>query len=151
MMHLCIMLYAYWTPLTYMVDLKLKFISIEASEWFWLTLVASVLHPCISTILPKSSTTSYDRSWYCRTIVTTRAHSFPRAAEFRAEPRDFGFLPRDWAAEFHCGISSFPRYFDVFHSNNYFLTEIDLKVALLQVFLWWFFVWWWWLNDEIDD
>ena len=28
--------------------------------------------------------------------------------------------------------------FYVFHSNNYFFTENDLKVALLQVCLWWF-------------
>ena len=81
-----------------------------------------------------------------------RAHSFPRnAAEFgffaaEFEPRN---LPRN--SSFCRGIRPFAAEFDVFHSNNYFFTENDLKVALLQVCLWWFFVWWWWLNDEIDD
>src|SRR6218665_574260 len=68
----------------------------------------------------------------CYTGIISRAHSFPRATEFRAEPRNFGFCrgiePRN---------SSFlPRNaaeFDVFHSNNYFFTENDLKVALVQV------------------
>ena len=60
--------------------------------------------------------------------VRYRAHSFPRAAEFRgiwvfaAEfTAEFVFLPRNTAE------------FDVFHSNNYFFTENDLKVALSQV------------------
>ena len=33
------------------------------------------------------------------------------------------------------GIRLFSTDFDVFHSNNYFFTENDLKVALLQVCL----------------
>src|SRR6218665_1110909 len=67
-----------------------------------------------------------------------RAHSFPWPAEFRAEPRNLGFSaefePRNLTAEFII----FPRNaaeFDVFHSNNYFFTENDLKVAPLQVSL----------------
>ena len=68
-----------------------------------------------------------------------RAHSFvPRAAEFRADPRIWvfpaEFLPRNSPRN-----SSFcrgnPAGFDVFHSNSYFFTENDLKVALLQVCL----------------
>jgi len=73
--------------------------------------------------------------------------SFPRPVEcrgiwiFSAEFEPWNFR----------GIRLFAAEFDVFHSNNYFFAENDLKVALLQVCLWWFFVWWWWLNDEIDD
>ena len=81
-----------------------------------------------------------------------RAHSFPRPAEFRAEPRNLGFYhgiePQNLTADL---LQRIAAEFDVFHSNNYFFTENDLKVALLQVCLWWFFVWWWWLNDENDD
>src|SRR6218665_1115622 len=43
---------------------------------------------------------------------------------------EFGFLPRNWAAELGHGIRLFAAEFDVFHSNNYFFTENDLKVAL---------------------
>ena len=59
-----------------------------------------------------------------------RAHSFPRAAEFRAELRNLGFFRGIWAAEF---TAEFTAEFDVFHSDNYFFTENNLKVALLQV------------------
>ena len=88
--------------------------------------------------------------------IIIRAHSFPRPAEFHAEPRNLLF-PRIWAAEFTVEFVFLPRnsaVFDVFHSNNYFFTENDLKVALLQVCLWWFFFmvmveWWkWWLMNE---
>ena len=80
--------------------------------------------------------------------MTSRAHSFPR----NFEPSwGICFFLRNWAAEFYRRIRLFPAEFDVFHSNNYFFTENDLKLALLQVCLWWFFVWWWWLNDENDD
>ena len=58
--------------------------------------------------------TSYDF------IMISRAHSFPQPTEFRRIYRGF----RLFSAEF-----------DVFHSNNYFFTENDLKVALLQVCL----------------
>src|SRR6218665_1813316 len=50
--------------------------------------------------------------------LINRAHSFPRPAEF------FGFLPRNFSRE----IRLFAAEFDVFHSNNYFFTENDLKV-----------------------
>src|SRR6218665_2355048 len=65
-----------------------------------------------------------------RGLLICRAHSFPRPPEFRAEPRNLGFLPRNWAAELGHGIRLFAAEFDVFHSNNYFFTENDLKVAL---------------------
>ena len=73
--------------------------------------------------------------------VITRAHSFPRAAEFRAEPRNLGFFRGFESAELTAEFDFFsvrgvPRNtaeFDVFRSNNYFFTENDLKVALLQV------------------
>src|SRR6218665_2605536 len=35
-----------------------------------------------------------------RGLLICRAHSFPRPAEFRAEPRNLGSLPRNWATEF---------------------------------------------------
>src|SRR6218665_2815049 len=39
-----------------------------------------------------------------RGLLICRAHSFPRPAEFRAEPRNLGFYlricPRNWATEF---------------------------------------------------
>ena len=63
-----------------------------------------------------------------RPCLINRAHSFPRAAEFRAEPRNLGFT-----ADFGRGIRLFAAEFDIFHSNNYFFTENNLKVALLQV------------------
>ena len=63
-----------------------------------------------------------------------RAHSFPRPAEFRADRVIWGFFrgiePRNNTVEFF-----FSADLDVFHSNNYFFTENDLKVALLQVCL----------------
>src|SRR6218665_1915477 len=65
-----------------------------------------------------------------RGLLVCRAHSLPRPAEFRAEPRNLGLLPRNWAAELGHGIRLFAAEFDVFHSNNYFFTENDLKVAL---------------------
>src|SRR6218665_3076167 len=70
--------------------------------------------------------------------MMSRAHSFPRPAEF---PRNLGFLLRNLSRGINRGIRLFPRYFvfpaefDVFHSHNYFFTENDLKVALLQVCL----------------
>jgi len=70
--------------------------------------------------------------------VTTKAHSFPRAAEFRAEPRNLGFYRGIELRNFTTEFAFFPRNaaeFDVFHSSNYFFTENDLKVALLQVYL----------------
>ena len=50
---------------------------------------------------------------------------------------EFGFEPRNFTTEFvfFRGIRLFAPEFDVFHSNNYFFTENDLKVALLQVCL----------------
>src|SRR6218665_3760538 len=63
----------------------------------------------------------------------TRAHSFRGPRNF--EPNR-GILD---SAEFNRGIrlftAEYPAEFDVFHSNNYFFTENDLKVALLQVCL----------------
>src|SRR6218665_3978333 len=64
-------------------------------------------------------------SWYI-----TKAHSFPRTAEFRADPRNFGFSaafePRNSR-----GISSFRRgntaEFDVFYSNNFFSQKMTSK------------------------
>src|SRR6218665_2986092 len=59
-------------------------------------------------------------SWY--SSLRYRAHSFPRTAEFRAEPRNLGF-PRVLSRGIHRGLRQIPRYFrgfDVFHSNNYF-------------------------------
>ena len=70
-------------------------------------------------------------------FIISRAHRFPRAAELRAEPLNLGYCrgiePRNLLRN-----SSFSRRgaeFDVFHSNNYFFTENDLKVALLQLCL----------------
>ena len=72
----------------------------------------------------------------------SRAHSFPRAAEFRADPRNFAPTAEFWvfSAVLSRGIRLFTsefRGFDAFHSNNYFFTENDFKVhvALLQVCL----------------
>src|SRR6218665_2265031 len=59
-------------------------------------------------------------------LLICRAHSFPRPRN----TAEFMFLPAELTAEF-----VFPRSFDVFHSNNYFFTENDLKVDLLQVCL----------------
>jgi len=57
----------------------------------------------------------------------SRAHSFPRTRNFAPAPRNFNaefvFLPQKSAE------------FDVFHSNNYFFRENDLKVARVQVCL----------------
>src|SRR6218665_393913 len=68
-------------------------------------------------------------------VVMFRAHSFPGAAEFRAEPRNLGFFPRVLSRGITAGfvLPRNPAEFHVFHSNNYFFTENDLKVALLQV------------------
>src|SRR6218665_2471663 len=65
--------------------------------------------------------TSYDF------IMISRAHSFPRPTECR----------RIWVffRGIYGGFRLFSVEFDVFHSNNYFFTENDLKVALLQVCL----------------
>ena len=52
---------------------------------------------------------------------------FRWAAEFRAEP---GNLPRNSSF-----TAAYTAEFDIFHSNNYFFTENDLKVARLQVCL----------------
>src|SRR6218665_1022364 len=71
-------------------------------------------------------------------LVMSRAHRFSRPAEcrgiwvFSAELEPWN-LPRN--SSFCCGIRLFAAEFDVFHSNNYFFTENDLKVALLQVCL----------------
>ena len=45
------------------------------------------------------------------------------------------FEPRNLSRGINRGIRLFAAEFDVFHSNNYFFTENDLKVALLQVCL----------------
>ena len=87
-----------------------------------------------------------------RSIIIIRAHSFSAA---RGISRNLGFRGI-WAAEYMPPNSFFflSAEFGVFHSNNYFFTENDLKVALLQVCLWWFFLmvmveWWnWWLINE---
>ena len=75
--------------------------------------------------------------------LISRAHSLPRTAAFRAEPRNLGFYEpsrgiffhRGIRLFFHRGIRLFPRIrlfrglrllsadFDVFHSNN---SENDL-------------------------
>jgi len=47
--------------------------------------------------------------------IFTRACSFPRSMEFRAEPWNLDFLPRNQAAEF-----VFLPCFDVFHTNKFF-------------------------------
>src|SRR6218665_584733 len=49
----------------------------------------------------------------------SRAHSFTRTAEFRAEPGDFGFFtaefePREYTAGFHISADN-PAQFDVFY------------------------------------
>ena len=101
----------------------------------------------VSDPLPSEANPSPFWTSTCRRheIHITRAHSFPR------NPAEFGFFPRIFEPRNFPRNSSFCQEFDVFHSNNYFFTENDLKVALLQVSLWWFFVCWWRLNDEIDD
>src|SRR6218665_2086515 len=66
----------------------------------------------------------------------SRAHSFPRPTKLRAEPQNLGFCAELSHGIFTVEFVFFPRNaaeFDVFHSNNYFFTENDLKVALLQV------------------
>src|SRR6218665_2181803 len=82
-----------------------------------------LLHPCVGV----------------HVCVMYRAHSLPPGAEFPAEPRNLGLFPRNLSGGIHHGIRLFFRgnsaEFDVFHSNNYFFTENDLKVALLQVCL----------------
>src|SRR6218665_1284461 len=65
-----------------------------------------------------------------RGLLICRAHSFPRFRGISSRAAEFGILPRNWAAELGHGIRLFPAEFDVFHSNNYFFTENDLKVAL---------------------
>jgi len=62
-----------------------------------------------------------------------RVHSFPQATEIRG----IWVFAADFEPRDHRGIRLFPAEFDVFHSNNYFFIENDLKVALLQVCLWW--------------
>ena len=60
------------------------------------------------------------------TLIISRAHSFFR------EPRNFEPSRGIWVftAELGHGIRLFAAEFDVFHSNNYFFTKKDLKVAL---------------------
>src|SRR6218665_2395524 len=60
-----------------------------------------------------------------RGLLICRAHSFPR-------PRNFEPSGGIWVftAELGHGIRLFAAEFDVFHSNNNFFTENDLKVAL---------------------
>src|SRR6218665_565950 len=69
----------------------------------------------------------------CTSLLINGAHSFRRPAEFRAEPRNLGFC-RGINRGINRGIR-FSAEFDIFHSNNYFSTENDLKIALLQVCL----------------
>jgi len=70
--------------------------------------------------------------------LITRAHSFRGTRNFEPSrgiwvfPADFE--PRNLTAEF-VFFRGNPAEFDVFHSNSYFFTENDLKVALLQVCL----------------
>ena|SRR6218665_2701771 len=84
-----------------------------------------------------STKTNFDYSDLLKLLIT-RAHSFPRPVEFCAEPRNLGFFrrfePRNLTAEF-VFLPWNSAEFDVFHSNNNFFTENDLKVALLQVCL----------------
>src|SRR6218665_3667134 len=66
--------------------------------------------------------------------LITKAHSFPRPAEFRAKPRNLGFgrgiEPRNFTVEFVL-LPWNAAEFDVFLSNNYFFTENDLKNSML--------------------
>src|SRR6218665_2095981 len=62
---------------------------------------------------------------YLQNTVIIRAHSFRVPRPFRVT---LGLYRGILGAEF-----VFPVEFDVFHSTNYFFTENDLKVALLQV------------------
>src|SRR6218665_2456347 len=64
--------------------------------------------------------------------VITRAH-FSAARGISSRAAEFGFLPRNLSRGIHRGIRLNAAEFDVFHSNNYFFTENDLKVAPLQV------------------
>src|SRR6218665_661005 len=64
-----------------------------------------------------------------RGLLICRAQ-FSAARGISSRAAEFGFLPRNWAAELGHGIRLFAAEFDVFHSNNYFFTENDLKVAL---------------------
>src|SRR6218665_2195488 len=97
-------------------------------------LLPSALQSCEA--IPCSGDTVKDSyPWKC---VIIRAHSFPRPAEFLAKPWNLGFFrgiePRNLTAEF-VFLTWNAAEFDVFLSNNYFFTENDLKVALLQFFL----------------
>ena len=69
--------------------------------------------------------------------VISRANSFPLTAIFRVARGIWFFSGGLITAEYYRGIrlSAESAEFDVFHSNNYFFTENDLKVALLQVCL----------------
>src|SRR6218665_983651 len=58
------------------------------------------------------------------------APQFPAARGFSSRAAEFEFLLRNCAAKLGHGIRLFAAEFDVFHSNNYFFTENDLKVAL---------------------
>jgi len=59
---------------------------------------------------------------------------FSAARGIPSRAAEFGFLPWNFTAEF-VFLPRNAAEFDVFHSNNYFFTENDLKVALLQVCL----------------
>src|SRR6218665_2314919 len=80
------------------------------------------------------------RSPKCVLILRTRRSvglgpTVSAARGISSRAAEFGFLPRSLNRGIYREIRLFTAEFDVFHSNSYFLTENDLKVALLQVCL----------------
>src|SRR6218665_1933305 len=69
------------------------------------------------------------------TIPNHKGPQFSAARGISSRTAEFGIFPRLLSRGINRGIRLLPRNFDVFHSNNYFFTENDLKVALLQVCL----------------
>ena len=75
--------------------------------------------------------------------IITRAHSFPRPAEFRGI----------WvfAAEFEPRNSSLFRGIWHFSFEQLFFHRKWPQSSSVTSLFMMIFVWWWWLNDEIDD
>ena len=90
-------------------------------------------------------------------ILISRAHSFPRPAEFRAEPRNLG-CRGIWTAEFNRGIRlfsavsrgiwRFPFEQLIFHRKwpqSSSVTSLSMMIFCLMVMVEW---WKWWIMNE---
>ena len=91
-------------------------------------------HPAALAIKSGNNKIIYQDIWTVLADATNdEGPQFSAGRGISIRAAEFGFFSAEFEPRNLPRVLSFAAEFDVFHSNNYFFKENDLKVALLQV------------------